>query len=68
MRSGWDMRAYAFVAMRTVKRIMIDIIGPAYRESRGEVRRTGLFCESAENLVVKLLKISIAGRETVGRG
>ncbi len=43
--------------MRTVRRIVIDGIR---RESWGKLGRTGLFCKSAENLIVKLLEVSVS--------
>jgi hypothetical protein len=54
--------------MRTVMGVMIDIIRPVYRVSRGEVGRTRLFCKGAENLVVKILEVSVARGGTLGRG
>lgn len=47
---------------------MIDIIGSVYRVSRGETGRTGFFSEGAENLVVKILEVSVARWRTLGRG
>jgi len=47
---------------------MIDIIGSVYRVSRGETGRTGFFGEGAENLVVKILEVSVARWRTLGRG
>ena len=43
--------------MLTVRRIVIDVIR---RECWGKLGRTGLFSESAENLIVKLLEVSVS--------
>jgi hypothetical protein len=54
--------------MWTVRGVMIDVIGSVYRVSRGEVGRTRLFCKGAENLVVKILEVSVARGRTLRRG
>jgi hypothetical protein len=47
---------------------MINVIGSVvYRVRWGEIGGTGFFCESAQNLVVKFLEVSIA-RWTLGGG
>lgn len=61
------MCANGFVAMWTVRWIMIDVIRSVYRVSRGEIGRTRLFSESAENLVIKFLEV-VPRRRTLGRG
>lgn len=45
---------------------MIDI--SAYRQGWGETRRAGLFGKGAQNLVVKLLEVSVPWRRTLWRG